>query len=92
MESRPHAVFEKLKQVVTTYLLKFYDVNDAVLLQKGTPVVSFTTKALRVAEKNTQIEKETLAIEWACKKFHDYLYGMIFRKQIHKLQQDCNEC
>jgi transposase InsO family protein len=45
------------------------------LLQEGKPV-SYASRSLTSTEqKYAQIEKETLAIVFACEKFHQYIYG-----------------
>ena len=45
------------------------------LMQQGRPV-AFASRALTDAEHNySQIEKEMLAICFACTKFHQYIYG-----------------
>ena len=47
----------------------------AVLLQKGRPI-AYASRSLSVTEQNyAQIEKELLAIIFACDKFHHYIYG-----------------
>ena len=44
-------------------------------MQQGRPV-AFASRALAAAEHNySQIEKEMLAICFACQKFHQYIYG-----------------
>lgn len=81
---------EQIKHALSSApVLKFYNVNKnviiqcdassyalgAVLIQDGQPV-AYTSRALTDAEKNyPQIEKEALAIRFACKKFHEYIYG-----------------
>lgn len=46
-----------------------------VLLQQNQPV-AFSSRSLTDAEKKLpQIEKETLAIAFACRKFHRYIWG-----------------
>jgi hypothetical protein len=80
----------KIKQMMTTApVLKYYSLTDpiviscdasqsglgCVLMQNGKPV-AFGSKALTHAEyAYAQIEKELLAIVFAIKKFHTYVYG-----------------
>lgn len=80
--------FEKIKEtLLRAAVFRYYDINDkvtlsvdvpsralrAILLQKGQPV-AYTTKSLTQIEQNyLQIVKETFAICFACKKFHDYI-------------------
>ncbi|KAJ1096490.1 hypothetical protein NDU88_001630, partial [Pleurodeles waltl] len=52
----------------------------AVLLQEQNPQewvpVAYASRALSSVEtRYAQIEREALAIRWACKHFHLYLYG-----------------
>ena len=50
----------------------------AVLEQEGTPIL-FISKTLSSAERGyAQIEREALAIVWAIKRLHKYLYGNRF--------------
>ena len=47
----------------------------AACLQDGKPV-AYASRALSTTQKKyAQIEKEILAIVFACEKFHDYIYG-----------------
>lgn len=82
--------FFKLKQMMSTApVLRYYSLNEpvviscdasqaglgAVIFQGGKPV-AYASKSLTTAEyAYAQIEKELLAIVFACKKFHSYIYG-----------------
>lgn len=82
--------FEFLKILLkSTPVLKFYDVNEdvtvqadassnalgAVLLQNDHPV-AYASRALSKSEQRyPQIEKEALALRFACQRFHEYIYG-----------------
>lgn len=89
-----------MKQLITNHpVLRYYDVSKevtlqceapqsdlvAALLQEGQPV-AFTSGAFTVREKNyAQIEKELLAIVYACERFDQYLFGREVTVQIdHK--------
>ena len=80
----------KLKAVLTNSpILQYFDPTirstiqadasqhglGACLLQKGKPI-AYASRSLNSAESNyAQIEKELLAIVFACQKFHHYIYG-----------------
>ena len=82
--------FEKLKEMVTcTPVLCYYNFKEevtlqcdasqsglgAALMQNGQPV-AYTSRALTPAEtRYAQIEKELLAIVFACYRFDAYVYG-----------------
>ncbi|KAI5748437.1 hypothetical protein M8J77_025507 [Diaphorina citri] len=84
------SAFDKLKVLLcNSPVLKNFDCNldvtiqtDAskdgmgcVLLQQNHPV-AFASRSLTEAEKKlAQIEKETLAIAFSCRKFHKYIWG-----------------
>ena len=84
------AAFDKLKEECSRQpTLKYYDVNKpvkisadssqsglgAVCLQDDQPI-AYGSRALTDTQRGyAQIEKELLAIVFACQKFHDYIYG-----------------
>ena len=58
----------------------------AVLLQKQLKgklrPIAYVSRAMTPTEKRyTQIEKEALALTWACERFYDYLIGLQFHLQ-----------
>ncbi|CAI6353509.1 unnamed protein product [Macrosiphum euphorbiae] len=85
-------VLNKLKQIVASpQVLINFDPNKKItiqcdssqtglgccLLQEGRPV-AFSSRSLNEAEqKYPQIEKEMLSIVYACRKFHNYVYGHV---------------
>ena len=87
--------FDEMKKALTmTPALSYYDVMKpvviqcdasdsglgAALLQNGLPV-AYSSRSLTSAEINyAQIEKELLAIVFACEKFDQYVYG---RDKVH---------
>lgn len=82
--------FETLKQMaINAPVLVYYDDSKpltltvdssskglgAAIVQEGKPI-AYASSALTTTQKNySQIEKETLAIVFGCKKFHQYIYG-----------------
>lgn len=88
--SHQEQAFNHIKNVVTSApVLQYFDPAKPVviqtdasstglgscLLQEGRPV-EFVSRALTDAESRyAQIEKELLAIVFACIKFHQYIYG-----------------
>lgn len=82
--------FNEIKNALSsTPVLRYYNVNEdvtlqadassyalgAALLQASQPI-AYASRSLTKAELNyPQIEKEALAIRFACLKFHEYVYG-----------------
>ena len=93
----PEDAFSKLKEMLTEPpLLRYYDLEEevtiesdssdygmgALLLQAGRSV-AFASRTLTETERRySQIEKECLALVFACNRFDHYLYG---RKKITAL-------
>jgi len=89
-QSSQEEAFMKIKQLVTQApVLRYYNVDEAVtlqcdasdyglratLLQKDQPV-TFASRCLSpVEQRYAQIEKEMLAIVFACERFRQYIYG-----------------
>ena len=82
--------FNDIKQAIARpTLLHFFDVSKPVVVQADSSQsglgacimqeshpIAFASRALTSAEANySQIEKELLAICFACHKFHQYIYG-----------------
>ena len=94
-ESAQQQAFDDLKKAVScTPVLRYYNVKEAVtlqcdasqsglgaaLLQAGQPV-AYASRALTSTESwYAQIEKELLAIVFACEHFEAYIYG---REVVH---------
>ncbi|PFX31704.1 Retrovirus-related Pol polyprotein [Stylophora pistillata] len=89
-ESQQEEAFQTIKNMISsTPMLKYYDVASettiqcdasesglgATLLQNGQPV-AFASRSLSAVERRyAQIEKECLAIVFACSRFNQYLHG-----------------
>ncbi len=111
LKAHEEAVVRIQRMISTAPVLAYYDVTKpvtiqcdasqtglgAALLQDGHPV-AHCSRALTATERNyAQIEKELLAIVFACEKFDQYIFGKsdvvvesdhkpletIFRKPIH---------
>ncbi|XP_028416269.1 uncharacterized protein K02A2.6-like [Dendronephthya gigantea] len=82
--------FQKIKEILSTdRVLRYYDVTKpvvlqtdaskkglgAVLLQDGFPVAYASRTMTTTQERYAQIEKELLAVVFACERFHQYIYG-----------------
>ena len=89
-DSAQQTAFEKLQEAMTrTPVLRYYSLDEevtlqcdasqsglgATLMQNGQPV-AYASRALTPAEtRYAQIEKELLAIVFACDRFDAYVYG-----------------
>ena len=89
-ESQQDEAFQSIKHMISsTPVLKYYDVASettiqcdasesdlgATLLQNSQPV-AFASRSLSAVERrHAQIEKECLAIVFACGRFSQYLHG-----------------
>ncbi|XP_064107989.1 uncharacterized protein K02A2.6-like [Macrobrachium nipponense] len=88
-EKQEKAFIESKRLITNAPILQYYDPNldlviqcdasqnglGSVLLQCGKPI-AFASRALSETEKRyAQIEKETLAIVFSLRKFHEYVYG-----------------
>ena len=111
LPARAAALARVMEMIVTAPVLTYYDVNKpiviqcdasqsglgAALLQEGRPV-AYSSRVMTQTEQNyAQIEKELLAIVFACEKFDQYIFGRsdaviesdqkpletIFKKPIH---------
>ena len=110
--NKPQAqAFKKLKELCAKEtILAYYDVTKETTIQcdassyglgaalvQGTKVIAYASRALNKVEQNySQIQKELKAIEFACEKFHTYIYAkpvkvesdhkpleIIFKKPMH---------
>ncbi|KAL9960086.1 hypothetical protein ACROYT_G033491 [Oculina patagonica] len=89
-EKHHQDAFDRVKQLVADYpVLRYYNVNlpvtiqcdssdsgmGAALLQEGQPV-AFASRTFTPTERGyAQIEKECLAIVFACERFNQYIFG-----------------
>ena len=78
--STPVLRYYNLKEEVTLQCDAFQSGLGAALMQNGQPV-AYASRALTPTEtRYAQIEKELLAIVFACEKFEAYIYG---RERVH---------
>ena len=88
--AKHQAAFKKIKEILSTdRVLRYYDVTKpvvlqtdasgkglgAVLLQDGLTVAYASRTMTTTQERYAQIEKELLAVVFACERFHQYIYG-----------------
>lgn len=72
--------FDKTRDIVVSEDACSYGVGG-VLLQEGHPVAYASAALTPTQQKYAQIEKELLAIVFACEHFHYYTYGRIVTVQ-----------
>ena len=48
----------------------------AAIVQDGKPIAYASSALSETQQRYSQIEKETLAIVFGCKMFHQYIYGL----------------
>ena len=89
-QSQQEDAFQNVKLLVSTQpLLKYYDLNeevtlqcdasevglDATLMQNGLPIAYDSRALSQFEQRYAQIEKECLAIVYACEIFDQYIFG-----------------
>ena len=89
-EAQQEECFKNLKKILREdATLAYYDVDKAVtlqvdasksgigacLMQQGKPIFYASTSLTQTQQRYAQIEKEMLAVVFACKRFHDLIYG-----------------
>ena len=91
------AYFDETKPIVLTVDSSSKGLGAAIV-QDGKPIAYASSALSETQQRYSQIEKETLAIVFGCKKFHQYIYGQkvvvesdhkplqsIFKKGIHEM-------
>ena len=89
-QSQQQEAFNFIKQLVTSSpVLKYYSIAEeatlqcdasetglgATLLQNGQPVSYASRSLTKIEQTYAQIEKECMAIVFACERFDQYLHG-----------------
>ena len=86
-----------------------YDASEkgmgAALLQEGPPIAYISHALTDTETRYAQIEKELLAVVYACERFHQYTFGQqitvltnhmpleaIIKKNWGNAQNDCKTC
>lgn len=76
------AIFDSSRPIVLTADSSSYGLGAVLRIQDTSGTwrpVAFASRTLSDSEKRyAQIEKEALALTWACERFHEFIYGVQF--------------
>ena len=86
------AYFDETKPIVLTVDSSSKGLGAAIV-QDGKPIAYASSALSETQQRYSQIEKETLAIVFGCKKFHQYIYGqkVVVESDQKPLQSICKK-